>query len=422
MSNQWITFWTQPFIGLVVALGVGLLIGVDRERHKSRGAQGQAQGSAGVRTFALTALLGAIAMLTEQITVVLMFGVGVSFLAGVSYWQSRAEDSGLTTEVALLMVYALGVLATSKPGIAAALGVLVAFILASRTALHEFVIKRLTDREVMDGILLAAAALIILPLLPNHALDPYGVVNPQVIWRITVMVLLINAAGYVAMRNFEGGKGLALAGLLGGFVSSTATIAAMAPRSHTEAMRNGAIAGAALSSVATIVQMALMIYLVNPMLGNQMLPALVIVALVTLGYGLMLARHVEHADANHVLPGRAFELKYAFGFALLLTTVMLAAALLSDRYGNAGAMFAIALAGFADAHATAASAASLAASGDMTHAASVLAILLCVTTNTVSKAVIAFTVGGKVFGSRVGFGLVLMLGSLWLSLVPLLRA
>ncbi len=405
--------WTPTLIGFVVALGTGLLIGVERERNKGSGPE---RSAAGVRTFALVALLGAIAAASTYVALMVMFGVGVAVFTAAGYWRSRSDDPGITTEVALLVTYALGVLAMSHPKLTAALGVMVALLLASRSWLHELVKRRLSDREVLDGILLAAAALIVLPVLPDQALDPYGVVNPHLIWRITVLVLLINAIGYVAIRSFRNGQGLAWAGFFGGFISSAATIAAMAAHSRsTPTLMRAAAAGAALSSVATVWLLIMILYLADPNLANDLLPALLIVALVTIAYGVALAWDAQHLRVSNELPGRAFELKRAVGFALMVTVVMLVSAFLADRYGDAGASIGVVLAGFADAHSSTASAATLAAGGSMSIDTAVLAILLAVTANTLTKAVIACVSGGFAFGLRVVFGLILMMIALWVS-------
>lgn len=409
--------WTPTLIGLIVALGVGLLIGVERERSKG---SGPGRSPAGVRTFALVALLGAVAAASASIALLVTFGAGIVLFVALAYWRTQNDDPGLTTEVALLMTFALGVLALRHPALTAGLGVGVALLLASRSWLHELVKRRLSDRELLDGILLAAAALIVLPLLPDHALDPYGVVNPHLIWRITVLVLLINAVGYVAVRSFGNGQGLAWAGFFGGFVSSAATIGAMAAHArNTPTLMRAAAAGAALSSVATMLQLIMILYLAYPALANDLLPALLLVAIVTAAYGAMLAWHAQQTQVHHDLPGRAFEIRHAFWFALIVTVVMLMAAFLADRYGTTGASIGVALAGFADAHSSTASAATLAASGSMTKGTAVFAILLAVSTNTATKTIIAIVSGGPAFGLRVVSGLALLLAALWISVALL---
>jgi uncharacterized membrane protein (DUF4010 family) len=267
---------------------------------------------------------------------------------------------------------------------------------------------------MLDGMLLAASALIVLPLLPDHAVDPFSVVNPHLIWRITVVMLLINAAGYIAIRITKNGHGLALAGFFGGFVSSTATIGAMATHSrNSPALLHAAVAGAALSSVATIMQLMLVLYLTDPLLATKLLPALLVSMVTAVAYGALLTRRARPSETVSLLTGQAFELKRAFGFALLITAVMFVSAFLVAQYGAIGATVGIALAGLVDAHSSSAAAANLTANGTLTTANAVFTILLAVTANTLSKAAVALIGGGRVFGMPVTLGLVMTLVALW---------
>ncbi|HEX9521455.1 MAG TPA: MgtC/SapB family protein, partial [Reyranella sp.] len=120
------------FLGFLVALGIGLLIGIDRERKKGEGPTRQA---AGLRTFTLTALLGAVAIAAGGELLLAAAALGVVAFAGLSYWRARDSDPGLTTETALVLVTLLGGLAIREPAFAAALGVVVAVLLAARSAL-----------------------------------------------------------------------------------------------------------------------------------------------------------------------------------------------------------------------------------------------------------------------------------------------
>jgi uncharacterized membrane protein (DUF4010 family) len=398
--------------GLAVALGIGLLIGVERERRKGQGVQ---RAAAGVRTFSLAALLGASAVLLGSPLIVAVLGAGIVALTMASYWRSRDSDPGLTTEVALILTFVLGALAPAHPQLAAGLGVLVALLLVSRSPLHDFVSHRLSDEEVRDAILLAAAALIVLPLLPDHAVDRYGVVNPQMIWRLTVLVLLINALGYIALRTLGPASGLALAGFFGGFVSSVATIAAMGSRARDQtSLRAAAVAGAALSSVATVVQLALVLAVANHQLLVRMIPPLLGAAAVSLAYGAAFAwRAARQAARDAPVTGRAFQPGRAIAVAVAITVTLFLAAVLADRYGALGATMGIAVAGFADAHSASASAASLAFTGILTPASAVLAIVLAVSANTLSKMVAALATGGWSYARALIPGLVLMLFALW---------
>jgi len=216
--------------GLAVAAGIGLLVGIERERSKGTGA---ARAAAGVRTFLLLALAGAVAQLLGPLAVAVAGGFA-ALAALSSYRYSRARDPGLTTESAMLLVYLLGVLAMQRTVLAAGLGVAVAVVLASKSRLHRFARQVLTTQELHDVLLLAAAAAIVLPLLPDRSIDPWQALNPRKLWLLVVLVMGIQAMGYVALRALGPRAGLALAGLAGGFVSSTATIAAMGERSREE--------------------------------------------------------------------------------------------------------------------------------------------------------------------------------------------
>ncbi|MEX2032710.1 MAG: MgtC/SapB family protein, partial [Dehalococcoidia bacterium] len=182
---------------LAVALGIGLLLGAERERSQSRRGP---RGSAGIRTFALVALLGAVAdHVGGTPMVVVGFGlVGAATLLG--YVRGDRQDLGLTSEVALLVAFLLGVLSQEEAALASAIAVTVTILLATRTALHRFVSSVLTDLEVHDALLFAAAAAVILPLMPDRTVGPLDTLNPFAVWRLVVLLMGISAAGYVATR------------------------------------------------------------------------------------------------------------------------------------------------------------------------------------------------------------------------------
>ena len=139
--------------GLLAALGIGLLIGIERERSKG---EGSTRGSAGVRTFCLLALAGAVAALLGGVGIAVAGGF-VVLTALASYRQTRANDPGLTSEVSMLLVFLLGMLAMQEAALAAGVGVVVAILLASKTWLHRLVRQLLSTQELHDGLLLAGS-------------------------------------------------------------------------------------------------------------------------------------------------------------------------------------------------------------------------------------------------------------------------
>jgi uncharacterized membrane protein (DUF4010 family) len=177
---------------LLVALGIGLLIGLERERRKGEGRNREA---AGVRTFALVALVGGLSAELGGVAVLAVCAAFIATAGIVAYTLRRNEDPGLTTQVALMTTFLLGALTETDVALAAGLAVVVTVLLVARTPLHRFVRESLSEQEVHDGLVFAAAALVILPLVPNDELGPYGVFNPFVIWRLVVIVMAISAIG-----------------------------------------------------------------------------------------------------------------------------------------------------------------------------------------------------------------------------------
>ena len=407
-------------LSIAVALGVGLLIGVERERRKGESTERVA---AGVRTFAITALIGVLAMLTGSPVVLAIAGTGIVALTTISYVYSGKADPGLTTEVALFATFVAGALAVSRPLLAAGAGVAVALLLASRGALHGFARRQLSEREVRDGIMLAAAALIVLPVLPDHPIDPWGAINPQLVWRLTILVMAIIAAGYVLQRLVGARWGLPLAGLLGGFASSTATIASMGQRARDDAaVLPSAVAGAALSSVPTVVQLAIVLSVADLATLRILTAPLAAMGLVGAVYGgLFTLRAVAATDSDRAtqIAGRAFSVGTALLFAGLFCFIAVLVVLLQRAFGDAGALVGAVSGGFLDAHSSSASVAGLAAQQMLPHTVAANAIGLILTANTLAKLIFA-RIGGRGFFWRVAPGLALMIAAFWLVrwLVP----
>src|SRR5690348_4281510 len=177
--------WNWDLQGWLAALGIGLLIGVVRERRSVRDlAVAPSAGTpvrAGLRTHGVLALAAAAAMqLGTGVLAVLLLAVAALVVA--SYWASHREDPGMTGEIALLLTTLLAALAMREPALAAGLAVIGAILLQAKDALHRFVRELVSERKLNDALLLAAAALVVLPLLPDHPLDPWGALRPALLW------------------------------------------------------------------------------------------------------------------------------------------------------------------------------------------------------------------------------------------------
>ena len=396
-----------------MSLGIGLLIGVERERVKGIG---PLRASAGVRTFMLLGLAGAVAHLVGDIGIVVAgFFVTLAMLA--SYRRSQSADPGLTTEVAMLVTFFLGVLAMRVTPVAAGLGVVVALVLASKSRLHRFAQKALTAQELHDLLLLTAAAFVVLPLLPDEPVDPWEAINPRKLWLLVVAVMAVSSAGYVALRAFGSRLGLALAGLAGGFVSSTATIAAMADRAKAMPESSAAFASAGLiSNVGTIIQLTIVMATMSPELLRHATWPLAAAGAVAAGAALVASWHsFSLAGDGHKLAGkRPFEPMRVLAFVAILAIVLLLAAMARDWLGESSLPWVLAAAGLADVHAAAASAAQLVASEQIDPELGLLAVLAALATNSFVKCVFALK-GGRSYAMRVIPGIVLIVVAFALS-------
>lgn len=398
--------------GLATAFGIGLMIGVERER-----AHAGSEAPAGVRTFALVAVLGALAAFDESRLVLLTFGAVVATFAALAYYKAGAAAPGLTTEVAIVLTYVLGALAMRAAELAAGLAVLVTILLASRSRLHDFVRNRLTEHEVADGLMLAAAALIVLPLLPDRPLDPWGLLNLRLVFALAVLFMAIDAAGYIALRAFGTQSGLPLAGFLGGFVSSSAVHSAMGKRARVAPQTiSAAVAGAALSSIATVLKLAAVLGVASlPLLAALALP-LALSGAVAIAYGVTFMWRAQGSDGP-LAPGRAFNPAHAFGFALVIGTFIAGSVLLVRWLGPRGAIIGAGLAGFANVHAGAVSAGALDRADALDERTACIAVLVAFTTNSLTKAGLAAWSGGAGFAWRLLPGLALMVAAAWAGLL-----
>ncbi|KPF66987.1 hypothetical protein IP84_14260 [beta proteobacterium AAP99] len=416
-------------IGLGTALGIGLLIGLERERRKDRArAEGGGRGFAGIRSFAMAALAGAVAQLLG-VALAVVGALLVGALVVAAYVRSTDADPGVTTEIALFATYLLGLLAVPQPALAAGLGVAVALLLASREMLHRFTTRTLAAHEVRDGLLLAAAVLIVLPLTPDAPIAALGGINPRSLWRLAVLLMLLQAAGYVALRLMGAQRGLALAGLASGFVSSTATVASMGRKARDSAqagsaaaksLERAALAGALASCVATPLQLLALTLAVAPALFSSYLPvaAAAAVAAALLAFWAVRGAGTRGPDANceaQAVEPEVFNARHAVLFALLLAGITVLVGLASRYLGSTGTALASLLAGFADFHAAAGGVMSLQQSGAIPAHQAHVAVWLAFTANALAKVGVAWVAGPRRYGQAMTAALGLTLGVVWLA-------
>jgi uncharacterized membrane protein (DUF4010 family) len=390
---------------LAVALAIGLIIGI--ERGWKQRAEPEGERAAGMRTLALSGLLGGV-------WGALALGAGGWGVAGLSvafaiftgvvaifrYREMQHEESfGATTVVAAMIAFALGALAVlGDPRAAAAAGVAAAMLLALKAVLHAW-LERLTWEELRSGLILLAMSVIMLPLLPDRELSPWFPVNPREVWLMTIFIAALSFAGYVAVRVAGPGLGIVLSGLAGGLVSSTAVTLNMAHLARQHASHRPMFAAATmLAGSMMMLRVLVIVAAVNLALVPYLAPALGLGALTQAGFGLLLARRAgddPEEDAPLKLKN-PLDLPAVLTFGALLAVLMALANGIAVWAGSAGAYALAAISGIVDVDAISLSMARLAPERlDATSA--IIAILIAVAVNSVAKVVLASSTAGMAF-------------------------
>jgi uncharacterized membrane protein (DUF4010 family) len=414
----------EPVLALGVALAVGLLIGFEREQSAPDPADGR-RGSyvGGARTYALVALMGAMSGLLAPsighiITIACLVGL-LAFLA-VSYADDvrNGRDRGVTSEVAFVITFLLGVLAATG-GVIEPFGkralallsaaVIVTLILSAKPPLHSFA-THVTKSDVLATLKFLIVAVVVLPLLPNQTYGPLDVLNPFKIGLMVVLIAGIGFVGYIAVRVLGPGRGLGLTGVLGGLASSTAVTLSMSARAKAEPDLSPSCALAVITaSTVMIPRVFLIIAIVHqPLLRVLWVPFSVMLAI---GVGTILVfyrRSQRSATGQHLELRNPFELGSALKWGLVFAVVLFLAKLASDTLGDKGTYLAGFLAGTTDVDAITLTAADLARQGLSAQVAATT-IVIGISSNTLVKGVMAGVVGGWGYGRQVLMALLAVL-------------
>lgn len=386
---------------LVVALAVGLLIGLEREWRKQ---DAEDHARMGIRTFGLLGLLGGLAgalqgvlgpwLAPSALIAVSILLVNDRRLAGKTPVFALNED--MTTLVTALVTVLLGLLAaTGAIELAVSCAVIVVALLYLKPTLHRLVGK-LTETELKATVRFLVISLVVLPVLPDQGYGPYQAFNPRNTWLLVVMISAMSFVGYFAIRALGAALGVLATGFFGGMASSTATTITFARLAGEKAAQGRMFAAGAIlaNAVMALRVLALSAVLAPPLalalavpLGLAALVAILVVAVIWYG-----ARHDKLASEDVTL-ANPFELSQAIKFALLLTAIQIMERLLSDKFGDAGLYVLAAITGLADLDAITLSVARD-VPGDAEVTRGVIAILLAVASSVVVKSAIALRGGG----------------------------
>jgi uncharacterized membrane protein (DUF4010 family) len=361
------------------------------------------------------------------IVLCLAAGALVAALVAVAYWKSRGRsavepeaDPGLTTELALFITYLVGVLAVQQPVLGAAAAAVVAGLLAARERLHRFATEILTQAELHDALLLAALALVLLPLVPAAPWPGLGGMAARTLLLTTLLILSLQGAGHVALRLLGPHAGLALSGLLSGFVSSTATIASLGAQARSDPDWLAACqAGAMFSTTATWLQVLMLVGALAPAALPSLLPVAGAGAVVALGTALLQWRSAAPAPAEPrrgaLAPSGPLRLREALIVTALLAAVSVGVSWALRQFGGAGLLIGTGLAALADAHSPVATLATLQAAGQVDSRLLVHGTLIAVAANALTRSGTAALAGGGAYGRRVALSLLLSTGSAGLA-------
>jgi len=395
------------FRRLAVALAIGLLVGLERGWQLREEAEGER--TAGLRTYALTGLLGGIsAALSAASHPMLLAAALVSFTAAFVVFASLEAKSehnfSATGVVAAILTFVLGAYAVlGNQLVAVAAAVAMAVLLALKEPLHVWV-RRLSWLELRAVLVLLAMSFLLLPVLPDRTIDPWDAINPWQIWLLAILIAGVSFVGYVAVKSLGDQAGIAVAAVAGGATSSTATTLSFARLAREQPQASGVLAGGImLAGVVMMVRVVAIAVALAPALSGELLLSIAAGSLALLGASayLMLAGGVRAGgEAARLDLKNPFDVASALKLAALIAIIMLLAKLLSTGSSNKGIYLLAAISGIADVDALTLSMAQLAGTRlELADAGN--AIIIAVAVNTAAKATMAATIAGWRLGIPV---------------------
>jgi uncharacterized membrane protein (DUF4010 family) len=413
------------FQRLFLALAIGLLFGLERGWHERKAAEGER--IAGVRTFALTGLLGGISGWLVTVTAPIFLAAALLSVAGllaVSYWlKTRSDDDlGITTEIALLLTFVLGAVSMlGEMAHAGAVAVVAALLLSMKRRLHHWV-ERIERFELEAVFKLALISVVVLPLLPDQGYGPGETLNPYELWWAVVVVAGLSFAGYIAIRLVGTRLGILATGLFGGLASSTSTTLALARLVRSQgALAPVAAVGVVLAGSVTFLRILVLAAIFEPgLIAPLALPMGVMAATGLLGAAAIHLRSDRKGKTEDEIEGIAnpLELKAALSFGAVLAVVLLGVFYLRDWLGTGGVFAAAALSGVTDVDALTISVSRL-VGGDLAASTGAIAVFIAVAVNTAVKGGISLVAGNRRLGLRVIAAYVVVIAaggaSLWLG-------
>lgn len=421
----------SPFLTAIV---IGLLIGIERERSKNKDGTVSILGA---RTLPMIGLLGAI-MASIPITgiqVTICIFVCLVILFSEVRWEKDSNQVIIrsTSCIAAFLIFVLGYLAFINAQLAIILGILLFGILAVKSTLHDFARTGITKKEMSASLTFLLSAFVVLPLLPNEFIDPWGLIQPTRIWLLFVLIAGVQFFSYIALRFIGNKWGTLLTGLFGGFVSATAATLSLALKIKDQPRTINIITGGIiLAEVSSLIIQLLVVSIIITDIPANLLLLLAIPAAVGVAISLFLtisssAAYSEGNESIEVKVENPISLKSTITFALLISLGLIIIALAARYLGTNGVYATSALGGFASLRVVTFSVSELVNSGEMLTSVAAISILLAMSTNMIVKLTIIKRAGSmKLFlFSSVCFALMLASGFIfhfWSIIYPYLSA
>lgn len=387
---------------LGIAVGLGLLVGLQRERSASR--------IAGIRTFPLITSLGVLCGVAAQsfggwvVAAGLLGLAALAVVANAVQIRSTELDPGMTTEVAGLVMFMIGVALTAGLVLEAIVaGAGVALLLHWKAKLHSFA-GRIEPEEFDSLMRFILITLVILPVLPNHGYGPYGILNPFRIWLMVVLIVGISLAGYVAFRLFGAKLGTLAAGILGGLISSTATTISYSRRTREHPGRSPAAALiVALASTVVFARVLVEIAVVAPsILGATAGPIVAMMGVMILVCGALYLSGIGSQELELKDEEPPSDLRAAVMFGLLYAAVLLGVAFAKQHWGDQGLYAVAAISGLTDMDAITLSTSELMRADELPPSTGWRLILVGALANLVFKGGIVAALGHPRLRRRIG--------------------
>ncbi|SJM94846.1 MgtC/SapB family protein [Crenothrix polyspora] len=396
----------QNFKLLGITLAIGLLIGLERGWHTRD--KGEGMRIAGLRTHGLIALLGGLwGILAQQTGVVLM---GFAFLSLtcvllMAYGKSlsKFENYSITSVIATLITFTLGTLTVyGHATLASSSAVVITLLLGFKPLLHGWM-NKLEQHELEATLKLLLISVVLLPILPDRGFGPWQTINPYHVWWMVVLIAGISYLGYFANKIVGNQHGPVLTGLMGGLVSSTAVTLNLARLSKTYPNMHNALSAGILTACATMfVRTLVLAFIINPILLMALLPALSVMSAITYLMAFLFWQTMKGGQGNEVVTlENPFQLAMAIKFGAFLMAILLLSKGLKIYFGDMGTYFIAAASGLADVDPITLSISQLSKEDLALNVAS-QAILIAVSVNSGLKSMMAWVIGDKALGLRVG--------------------